>query len=222
VKPERRRERSFWRIQCAPHVSRFICLIGLLGWSYTATAADAILDCNTAKARSVERLVCYSPMLSRMDAELKHLYTLATAPKAGAAVSAIRKQQAAWLAQRAACTRSKTPEECVRDVYLARIAAIRTQSRQARTADGKGISLGPFAFRCDKLEDVLDITYVNVDPGLAWVTIKDHAYPLVQQRSGSGARYEGNGTLFWEHQGDARWRSTTNTPEVICNRVATG
>jgi len=41
VKPERRRERSFWRIQCAPQVSRFICLIGLLGWSYTAAAADA-------------------------------------------------------------------------------------------------------------------------------------------------------------------------------------
>jgi len=166
--------------------------------------------------------MCYSPMLSRMDAELKHLYTLATAPKAGAAVSAIRRQQPAWLTQRAACAKSKTPEECVRDVYLARIAAIRAQSPQARTADGKGISLGPFAFHCDKLEDVLDITYVNVDPGLAWVTIKDHSYPPVQQRSGSGARYEGNGTLFWEHQGDARWRSTNNTPEVICNRVAAG
>ena len=203
-------------------MSRFACLLGLLGWSCAATAADANLDCKAAKARSIERLMCRSAMLARMDAELTHLYTLATAPKAGAAVSAIRKQQAGWLAQRAACAKSKTQEECVRDVYLARIAAIRAQSRQARSADGKGISLGPFAFRCDKLDDVLDITYVNVDPGLAWVTIKDQSYPLVQQRSGSGTRYEGNGTLFWEHQGEARWRGTTNTPEVICNRVTTG
>jgi uncharacterized protein len=198
---------------------RFVCLAGLLAWSCAALAADPSSDCKTLSARSIEKLMCRSPMLSRMDAELTHLYTLATAPKAGAAVSAIRKQQTAWLAQRAACAKSKTQEECVRDVYLARIAAIRAQSRQARTADGKGISLGPFAFHCDKSDDVLDITYVNVDPGLAWVTIKDHSYPLVQQRSGSGTRYEGNGTLFWEHQGEARWRGTTNSPEITCSRV---
>lgn len=203
-------------------MSRSACVIGLLGFSCAATATDASLECKTAKTRSIERLMCRSATLVRMDAELTHLYTLATAPKAGAAVSAIRKQQAEWLVQRAACAKSKTQEECVRDVYLARIAALRAQSRQARSADSKGISLGPFAFRCDKLDDILDITYVNVDPGLAWVTIKDQSYPLVQQRSGSGTRYEGNGTLFWEHQGEARWRGTTNTPEVICNRVTAG
>lgn len=190
--------------------------------SCAALAADPSLDCETAKARSIERLMCRSPMLSHMDAELTHLYTLATAPKAGATVSAIRKQQSAWLAKRAACAKSRTQEECVRDVYLARIAAIRAQSRQARSADAKGISLGPFAFRCDQQDDVLDITYVNVDPGLAWVTIKDRSYPLVQQRSGSGTRYEGNGTLFWEHQGEARWRGTTTSPEVTCARVTSG
>jgi uncharacterized protein len=203
-------------------MSRLACTIGLLGLSCAAAAAEANPDCKSAKTRSIERLMCRSPMLSRMDAELTHLYTLATAPKSGAAVSAIRKQQAAWLAQRAACAKSKTQEACVRDVYLARIAAIRTQSRQARSADGRGISLGPFAFRCDKSDDVLDITYVNVDPGLAWVTIKDQSYALVQQRSGSGTRYEGNGTLFWEHQGEARWRGTTNSPEITCSRVTTG
>jgi uncharacterized protein len=165
--------------------------------------------------------MCRSQMLARLDAELTRLYTLATAPKAGAAVSAVRQQQTAWMAQRAACAKSATQETCVRDLYLARIAAIRTQSRPARSADNQGISLGPFAFRCETLDAVLDIAYVNVDPGLAWVTIKDRSYPLVQQRSGSGARYEGDGTLFWEHQGEARWRGTTSAPEVTCNRVKT-
>jgi uncharacterized protein len=188
----------------------------------TAAAADLPVDCSAAKLRSIERLMCRSPTLSRLDAELTRLYTLATGPKAGAPAPAIRQQQTAWLAQRAACARSKTQTDCVRDLYLARIATIREQSRHARSADDKGISQGPFTFQCAGVDAVLAITYLNVDPGLAWVTIKDQTYPLVQQRSGSGARYEGDGTLFWEHQGEARWRGTTNTPEVTCKRTTAG
>ena len=194
----------------------------LCTFALTAAAADPTAGCKTAKLRSIERLMCSSPLLLRLDAELTRLYAVATAPKSGAAASAIRKQQGEWLTQRAACVKSKTQADCVRDLYLARIAAIRVQSRQARSADDKGISLGPFAFQCEGIDSALAITYVNADPGFAWVTIKDQAYPLVQQRSGSGARYEGDGTLFWEHQGEARWRGTTNSPEVTCKRVATG
>jgi len=203
-------------------VSRFICMLVLLGGSPSAvTAVEPNPDCAAAKPGSIERLLRGSRLLSRLDAELTRIYALATAPKSAAAAATIRTQQAAWLAGRSACIKSPTQTECTRDLYLARIATIRAQSRPARSDDNKGISLGPFAFRCDQLDATLDITYVNVDPGLAWVTVEDHAYPLVQQRSGSGARYEGNGTLFWEHQGDARWRGTTSTPEVACSRVAT-
>jgi uncharacterized protein len=200
---------------------RAACMACLAGTSFLATAADPGVDCKAAKARTIERLMCRSPTLARLDAELTRLYTLATGPKGGAPVSAIRKQQTAWIVQRAACAKSATQEECVRDLCLGRIAAIRAQSRPARGADERGISLGPFAFRCEKLDDVLDITYVNVDPGRAWVTIKDRSYAMVQQRSGSGARYEGNGTLFWEHQGEAQWRGTTSAPETTCRRVTT-
>ncbi len=188
----------------------------------SAAAADPPVDCKTAKLRSIERLMCRSPVLARLDTELTRLYTLATGPKAGASAPDIRKQQSALLAERAACVKSKTQEDCVRDLYLARIAGVRTLSRQARSADNKGISLGPFPFQCEGVDAALNITYVNVVPGLAWVTIKDRSYPLVQQRSGSGARYEGDGTLFWEHQGEARWRGTTNNPEVACKRATTG
>ena len=202
-------------------MSRTIGMAGLACLSSASMAADPAVDCKTAKLRSIERLMCNSPMLQRLDRELTRLYALATSPKAGAAARGIRTQQTAWVAQRADCAKSKTQAQCVRDVYLARIAAIRAQSKVARSADDKGISLGPFAFKCDGADAPLDMTFVNVDPGLAWGTIKDRSYPLIQQRSGSGARYEGDGTLFWEHQGEARWRGTTNSPEVICKRTPT-
>jgi uncharacterized protein len=194
------------------------CLTGLAACADPALAADASVDCGALPARSIERLVCRSPLLSSLDQEMNRVLALATAAGTPAA-SAIRQQQSTWLASRAACTKSKTQEACVRDLYVARIAAIRSESKAARSADAKGTSLGPFKFRCEGVDAPLEISYVNVRPGLAWVWLKGQGYLMVQQRSGSGARYEGNGTLFWEAGGEARWRATTDSPEVVCQRT---
>ena len=99
---------------------------------------------------------------------------------------------------------------------MSRIAEIRIDSLAARAADAKGTSLGPFVFRCEGVRDLLAISYVNVPPNFAWVNIGENGYLLLQQRSGSGARYEGDGTLFWEAQDEARWRATTGTAETAC------
>ncbi len=194
-----------------------VCLPGLAACADSALAAAAGVDCGTLPARSIERLVCRSPLLSGLDQENSRVFALATAA-GGTGARAIRQQESTWLASRAACTKSKTQEACVRDLYVARIAAIRSQSKAARSADGKGTSLGPFVFRCEGIDAPLEISYVNVPPGLAWVRLNDRGSLMVQQRSGSGARYEGNGTLFWEAGGEARWRATTDSPEVVCRR----
>jgi uncharacterized protein len=197
------------------------CLPGFAACADAALPEKADADCSAFPARSVERLVCRSPLLTSLDLEMKRVLALA-ATGGGTASSAIRQQQSAWLASRAACANSKTQEACVRDLYVERIAAIRSESKAARGADGKGTSLGPFAFRCEGVDAPLEISYVNVSPGLAWVRLKDQGYLLQQQRSGSGARYEGNGTLFWESGGEARWRATTGSPEVTCARIGKG
>jgi len=162
--------------------------------------------------------MCHSATLTGLDQEMNRLLTLATAGS-GPAVSQIREQQVAWGARRAECANSTTQEPCLRELYVSRIAAIRAGSRAARSADTNGTSLGPFAFRCEGVDAPLAISYVNVPPRFAWVTIQDKGYLLVEQRSGSGARYEGNGTLFWEAQGEARWRPTTGSPETVCARA---
>jgi uncharacterized protein len=184
-----------------------------------AALADDPAACNGAPPKSIELVICKSAMLSALDIEVNRVYALATGPFGGGTSTIIRSQQAPWLATRSACLKSKTRVACVRDLTLARIAAIRTQSKSARVADAKGTSLGPFAFRCEPPDNLLSITYVNVKPGFAWIVRKSGASMLQQQRSGSGARYEGDGTLFWEAQGEARWRDQTNDPEVTCKRV---
>ena len=182
-------------------MSRTVGMAGLACLSSASMAADPAVDCKTAKLRSIERLMCRSPMLPRLDQELTRLYALATSPKAGAAARGIRTQQRHGLHNVRTAPRAR--RRPVRSRCLSRThRRDSTQSRSARSADDKGISLGPFAFKCEGADARSTMTFVNVDPGLAWVTIKDRSYPLIQQRSGSGARYEGDGTLFWEHQGE--------------------
>ena len=197
---------------------RIAVLMATAAFSGVAFADDPTA-CKSVPPKSIELVICKSPMLSALNAELGRLYALATGPAGGASVLEVRSQQAPWLASRSACLKSKTRVACVRDLTLARIAAVRTQSKAARSADAKGPSLGPFAFRCETADGLLNITYVNVKPGFAWIVRKKGGSMLQQQRSGSGARYEGDGTLFWEAQGEARWRDQTNDPEVTCKRV---
>jgi len=201
---------------------RLAWLIGMIALSGAARADDAGAACNNAPPGSVERVICSSPLLTALDAEMNRLYALATGPRGGTPAAEIRNQQQPWHAERSACLKAKARAACVRDLYLARIAAIRAQSKAARSADARGTSLGPYAFRCEGTDGLLNISYVNVEPGFAWIVRKGGASMLQRLRSGSGARYEGDGTLFWEAHGEARWRDQTNDPEVTCKREGPG
>ncbi|MEP6941686.1 MAG: MliC family protein [Betaproteobacteria bacterium] len=176
-------------------------------------------DCGKFPIRSLERLMCKSATLTALDREMNRVLGLAARGAGTAAASALAKDQAAWRSQRAGCATNKTQDACLRELYVSRIAAIRADSRAARSADGDGTSLGPFVFRCEGVPDLLAINYVNVAPDFAWVITGGKGYLMQQQRSGRGARYEGNGTLFWEAQGEARWRPTTASPETLCTRA---
>jgi uncharacterized protein len=165
--------------------------------------------------------MCKSPTLIALDGEMNRLFALASRAASRPAAAGLDQDQSAWLARRAACAVSKTEEPCLREAYVARIAAIRTDSAAARAGDKQGRSLGPFSFQCEGAATPLAISYVNVPPNFAWVNMGNKGYFLRQLRSGSGARYEGDGTLFWEAQGEARWRPTTGSPEMNCMRSPT-
>jgi membrane-bound inhibitor of C-type lysozyme len=45
---------------------------------------------------------------------------------------------------------------------------------------------------------------------------------MEQGVSGSGARYLGNGKVFWEHQGEATWQTSPTARASTCKRVGSG
>jgi uncharacterized protein len=177
-----------------------------------ARSAGPSFDCSHVTAGSIEEVVCRNPTLSLLDAETARLDALASkAPAAGADV--LKDEQRQWLGDRAKCTTAPEPETCARDRYIERIDWLRLSQRATRGADAKGISLGPFAYRCDQ-----------TDPPLAYVSRKSIHVVLAALPSGSGARYgvEGGPSLWIHGKGEALYREGARRPEVRCKEEPLG
>jgi uncharacterized protein len=209
----------------APRLPRALLATGGLVLALTglATAAAPGVSCRTARPRSIEALVCGSPLLASLDAEMARLYRLAAGSEEPLVAIVAKQAQRDWLTERNRCLRSAARETCVRDRYLARIAGLRVVSRAARGDDDHGISVGPFTFRCERTDGLLTVVFVNSDPALLSISLGGRRLTMQRAPSGSGARYEGSDHgMFWEHQGEATYRESAKAPEVRCVREPVG
>jgi len=173
----------------------------------TANADSPSFDCGKARSE-VESLVCGDAQLAQLDREVGRLYDLGSMTKRIS--PPLRKQliatQRGWIEGRDACSKAQDERGCARDAYLIRIHELRQGYPQTRRADGWGISLGPVAVQCDRMEAAA-MTYVRSEPGLAYLAGKDVTLVLTAAPSGSGARYAarlGQGeAVFWIKGNDA-------------------
>ncbi|HEU5217377.1 MAG TPA: MliC family protein [Gemmatimonadales bacterium] len=164
-----------------------------------AAAPGSGVTCAGARPRSIEALVCASPLLAALDAETARLYRLATGPREPVVAIGAKQAQRDWLAERSRCLKS------------------------AARDDDRGISLGPFAFRCADTDGLLTVIFVNSDPAFASISHRGERQTLERAASGSGARYEGpDGRMLWEHHGEATYRDGAAGPEVRCVRESIG
>ena len=179
-----------------------------------AQAQAPSFDCAKARPDSVELLICKTPLLTALDAEMARLYRLA---RWGAPA---RNSQKDWLRRRDACHGVANEILCARDAYLSRIVELRVMSRTARSIDRKSISLGPVAYRCEGMEGHLFATFVNVEPALVRLRNKSSVWVFERARSASGARYIGpageDAQLFWSKGQEAVVRLGAGSAQTSC------
>ena len=175
-------------------------------------------DCAKMRPDSVEPLICRTPLLSALDAEMARLYRLA---RWGASA---RNSQKEWLRRRDACHGAANELLCTRDTYLSRIVELRVLSRAARSGSSKSISLGPVAYRCEGMDGHLFATFVNVEPALVRLRHKSSVWVFERARSASGARYVGPAgeaqQLFWSKGQEATVRLGAVSEQTLCKERA--
>lgn len=172
-------------------------------------AASPSFDCKKAEGQT-EQMICKDDTLARLDRETTRLYGLALDARS---MSTGRKktllaEQRGWIKDRNDCWTAADARACTTTEYIDRIHVLRQNYAGARTQDAKGISRGPFAIRCPGADALISGTFIQTEPGYAYLTWLDRKLMLRQTRAASGARYAGTTNegeaVFWDKGPEAQ------------------
>ncbi len=189
-------------------------------------AGEPSFDCTKAEG-SVEKLICGDAQLAAFDVELARIYGLARDGKDMTETERddLTAAQRSWITGRNACDEATDERMCVEEAYVTRIAGLREAYPAVRSADDKGISLGPFKVDCKGL-DMATLFFVNADPSVAYLAWADDSHLLLTQGpSGSGARYvakSGDGEIVFWNKGNHAMFQRPGEADVDCDITKEG
>jgi uncharacterized protein len=176
-----------------------------------AQAIKPSFDCEKAE-KNAEKLICADVELASVDRELARVYKIASdAVNATPEFTELLDSQRAWLAQRNTCF----DKECVAEISVRRIHQLRQAYAEARQQNNSGISMGPVSVRCDGLQALIGVTFVNSEPGYAYLEWTDRYLVLPNVPAGSGSKFEGSFASFTT-QGDNALLTLPGGKEMKC------
>jgi uncharacterized protein len=163
-----------------------------------ALGAQPSYDCAKAQGE-VEELVCKDTDLATLDHKLSELYAEALKRSREEQYKDPSSSQRSWIKDRNDCGKAKDVRACIETAYEHRIADLQIRYGQLQAPP-------PVSYNCGDFE-LTAVFYRETDPPTAVLTLlggkggAEQAIVYVA-RSGSGARYQGHGVDFWEHQGE--------------------
>jgi len=174
-------------------------------------AAGPSFDCAKASG-SVEEMICQDEQLAELDSKLAEVYTAAARKATNEHPPVLKAEQRGWIKGRNDCWKSDDPRACTETEYRHRIAELQARYRLVPEK-------GPFWFACDdNASSEVVVTFFETDPPTLIAERGDGVSFMIQQPSGSGAKYQGRNETFWEHQGEATIVWGYDAPEMRCTR----
>lgn len=178
--------------------------LGIAGLVLLAGARPA------AAEDAVDALVRSDARLAALDRQLSDVVAWAARP-ASAGHAALHARQAAWSENRRACLSDADPVACLADRYAVRIATV-------SAASGWPPARPPILMRCrDGKPLTFVIAYWATDPSTLTAQHRGLRIAMVQQPSGSGVRYAGDGAAYAEHQGEAQITWPGHSEPLACH-----
>lgn len=168
--------------------------------------------------------VAADAQLAALDGEVTRLQSLAAGDKQ--TIPEVLAAENAFVAARDKCGTGAEAKACLVPLYAARAHALREASAGARAEDPKSISIGPLPLKCDGVDALISVSYLNADPGVAYLAWGgDKAVTLTQEASGSGAKYGGKDASgaysFWT-KGDEAMFTRPGAAEAKCKFETAG
>ncbi|KAF2992299.1 MliC family protein [Methylocystis sp. MJC1] len=197
--------------------------VTLLSLMSAGFAAATPMEC-AKTSRVPVKFICEDATLEGLDKEETRLADLAAS---GMGMTAAQKKdlsqsQASFRKTLAACRDAKP---CLQRTLIERIYRLRQAYADVRSKDAEGTSLGPFIASCPGLDGLLEVTFVNVAPALAFLSWRDRSAVLQQGLAASGARYTGafgeGEAQFW-NKGEQATLELPGRPPLNCKMQEVG
>lgn len=175
---------------------------------HAAVAAPSFCD---APAGPSEQAICADPELLAADRRLAPVYAAALDQAGRRERLRLRKEQEDWWAGVRDCGKLDDVRACIAAAYETRTAELQAMYRLVEAR-------GPFRFECEDGSRIVVSYFATTPSSMVAVRGAERVFMLVQ-RSGSGARYAGRGSSFWEHQGSATVTWEAGAPELQCKAI---
>jgi uncharacterized protein len=177
-----------------------VVLIGacLLAPAVPRASAQSI-DCGHA-SNAVQKAICGDPDLKSRDATMVSLYADATKRATAERQRSIAAEQGRWVVIRDACASKPDLKSCVKDAYARRSAVL---SAYTASAMDRAIT-----FTCED-KSTLTVKFLPPPEDRAEVAHGSSTWTLPHVKSGSGARYAGNGVSVWNKGNDILFEQGT-------------
>jgi uncharacterized protein len=183
-------------------------------YSPAATCAvEPSYDCSKTKG-TVEQLICSDNELAELDNLLAGAYRTALHNFPDEQKKNVKVIQLDWINTRNNCRKEKDMHDCVRHAYETRIAELQIQG-------GNIVVPEPVKYKCnsgtyDNLTAYFYTKTILPAVVLSGNTGKDFWQETVYIiPSGSGAKYRGNGVMFWSKGTEAMVERKNNTINCI-------
>ena len=184
------------------HRWSLVCVMGLLSHVLCispSAAASPSFDCQQADG-FVEKLICSDSELAANDVQMAQRYAEAVKRATGAAKKQLIEEQRRWITGRNGCERATEPRKsCVADYSQQRISRLELLLNAYKESLAKPRP-NVISYLC---EDNSQLVLRASDADWAVLEGGGTQWKLPHVPSGSGAKYEKDGALFWSHGDEA-------------------
>jgi uncharacterized protein len=155
-------------------------------------------DCTKAQGQ-IEELICSDVSLAALDRQLTADYREARSRVSGEDLSFLKAEQRGWIKGRNDCWKATDQRQCTFESYRDRLAILSARY-------GLVMASQTYSFKCTGGDIAqLYVTYFQTDPPSANLVSLDNVITVLQQRSASGAKFEGAfGVTFWTKGNEAQ------------------
>lgn len=168
-------------------------------------------DCSAVSNARIESMICQQPELAQLDNQLNKVYQQAL-NKAGSISTELKATQRGWLKGRNDCWKNNNKRQCIKKSYQRRTAELQARYRLVD-------SVGQLRLICNNNpQNEFIVTFFNTDPRTLIAERVDQTSLMYNVVSASGAKYQGQNEIFWEHQGEVRITWGYQAPELTCQK----